>query len=392
MQIIYVYGGCSPKKYKEYVEVKGVRVQQQSQKYNQLLMEGLVSNGVRVDAISSRPINRAVDKRMLFKGEKDAECGINYNSVGFINYSILRKLTVFVNTFFKTLFFKTEKDCAVICDALNIAASFGALFAAKLRGKKTVGIVTDVPCHRPNNTKIPMSEKINLWLMKRFDSYLLLTEQMNDIVNPKRRPYVVLEGHADISMNEVDNRLEEKYPQKVCFYAGTLRKIYGIESLVRGFLAADVPNTELHIYGDGDFRPELEKLAKENENVKYLGIAPNSEIVKAELKATLLVNPRPTNEDYTKYSFPSKNMEYMASGTPVLTTKLPGMPKEYYEYIYLLEEETADGVCEALKAIFAKSPEELHQKGMEAKEFALREKNNVKQAEKLLKLIKDLRK
>ena len=390
MQIIYVYGGCSPKKYKEYVEVKGVRVQQQSQKYNQLLMEGLVSNGVRVDAISSRPINRAVDKRMLFKGEKDAECGINYNYVGFINYSILRKLTVFVNTFFKTLFFKTEKDCAVICDALNISASFGALFAAKLRGKKTVGIVTDVPCHRPNNTKIPMSEKINLWLMKRFDSYLLLTEQMNDIVNPKRRPYVVLEGHADISMNEVDNRLEEKYPKKVCFYAGTLRKIYGIESLVRGFLAADVPNTELHIYGDGDFRPELEKLAKENENVKYLGIAPNSEIVKAELKATLLVNPRPTNEDYTKYSFPSKNMEYMASGTPVLTTKLPGMPKEYDEYVYLLEEENTNGVCKALGEILAKTPEELHQKGMEAKEFTLREKNNVKQAEKLLLLLESI--
>ena len=390
MQIIYVYGGCSPKKYKEYVEVKGVRVQQQAQKYNQLLMEGLVSNGVRVDAISSRPINRAVDKRMLFKGEKDAECGINYNYVGFINYSFLRKLTVFVNTFFKTLFFKTEKDCAVVCDALNIAASFGALFAAKLRGKKTVGIVTDVPCHRPNNTKIPVSEKINLWLMKRFDSYLLLTEQMNDIVNPKRRPYVVLEGHADISMKEVDNRLEEKYPKKVCFYAGTLRKIYGIESLVRGFLAADVPNTELHIYGDGDFRPELEKLAKENENVKYLGIAPNSEIVKAELKATLLVNPRPTNEDYTKYSFPSKNMEYMASGTPVLTTKLPGMPKEYDEYVYLLEEENTNGVCKALGEILTKTPEELHQKGLEAKAFTLREKNNVKQAEKLLLLLESI--
>ena len=390
MQIIYVYGGCSPKKYKEYVEVKGVRVQQQAQKYNQLLMEGLVSNGVRVDAISSRPINRAVDKRMLFKGEKDAECGINYNYVGFINYSFLRKLTVFVNTFFKTLFFKTEKDCAVVCDALNIAASFGALFAAKLRGKKTVGIVTDVPCHRPNNTKIPVSEKINLWLMKRFDSYLLLTEQMNDIVNPKRRPYVVLEGHADISMKEVDNRLEEKYPKKVCFYAGTLRKIYGIESLVRGFLAADVPNTELHIYGDGDFRPELEKLAKENENVKYLGIAPNSEIVKAELKATLLVNPRPTNEDYTKYSFPSKNMEYMASGTPVLTTKLPGMPKDYDEYVYLLEEENTNGVCKALGEILTKTPEELHQKGMEAKAFTLREKNNVKQAEKLLLLLESI--
>ena len=45
MQYIYVYSGCSPKKYKEYIESKGIRVQQQAQKYNQLLMEGFVENG-----------------------------------------------------------------------------------------------------------------------------------------------------------------------------------------------------------------------------------------------------------------------------------------------------------------------------------------------------------
>lgn len=390
MQIVYVYGGCSPKKYNEYVEAKGLRVQQQSQKYSQLLMEGLVQNGAKVDAISSRPINRSVDSRLLFKSEKDTECGINYNYVWFVNRSFLRKLTVFVNVFFKTLFIKTEKESVVVCDALNIAASFGALFAAKLRGKKTVGIVTDVPCHRPNNTKVPANEKINLWLMKRFDSYLLLTEQMNDVVNPKNRPYVVLEGHSDISMKAVENRLEEKFSKKVCFYAGTLRKIYGIENLVRGFVDADVPDTELHIYGDGDFRKELEQLTKENGSVKYMGIAPNSEIVEAELKATLLVNPRPTHEEYTKYSFPSKNMEYMASGTPVLTTKLPGMPKEYNEYVYLLEEETADGVCKALKEILTRSSGELHEKGASAKAFVMENKNNCIQAKKVLEMIKEV--
>lgn len=388
MQIVYVYGGCSPKKYNEYVEKKGVRVQQQSQKYNQLLMEGLVANGAKVDAISSRPINRAVDSRIFFKSERDSEGGINYNYVWFLNHSLFRKLTVFVNVFFKTLFIKTEKESAVVCDALNIAASMGALFAAKLRGKKTVGIVTDVPCHRPNNTKVPTSEKINLWLMKQFDSYLLLTEQMNEIVNPKNRPYIVLEGHSDIAMKEVDNALENKSNKKVCFYAGTLRKIYGIESLVRGFIKADVENTELHIYGDGDFRKELEELATEYPSVKYMGVAPNSEIVKAELKATLLVNPRPTHEDYTKYSFPSKNMEYMASGTPILTTKLPGMPKEYNDFVYLIDEETADGVCKVLKEVLTLSSEELHRKGIEAKAFVMENKNNCVQAKKVLDMIR----
>ena len=103
----------------------------------------------------------------------------------------------------------------------------------------------------------------------------------------------------------------------------------------------------------------------------------------------LLVNPRPTNEEYTKYSFPSKNMEYMASGTPVLTTHLPGMPKEYNEYVFLLDEETEAGVAYALDSIFSRSTEELHQKGLAAKEFVMKEKNNVVQASKVLAKIKE---
>lgn len=387
MQIIYVYGGCSPKKYGEYVENKGVRVQQQSQKYNQLLMEGLVANGAQVEAISSRPINRSIDNRIFFKSEKDCECGINYSYPWFINYSVLRKATVFINIFFKILFLKIEKECSIMCDALNIAASFGALLVAKLRGIKAIGIITDVPCHRPNNLKPSKNEKINLWLMKRFNGYLLLTEQMNEIVNPKNLPYVVLEGHSDIVMKEVNNHLEDKFQKKACFYAGTLRKIYGIKTLVEGFLNADIPDTELHIYGDGDFRKELEELAKENDSVKYMGVAPNSDIVKAELKATLLVNPRPTNEDYTKYSFPSKNMEYMASGTPVLTTELPGMPQDHKPYVYLIKNETAEGIAEALRNVLEKTPEELHSFGLAAKEFILKEKNNISQAKKVLDFI-----
>lgn len=64
-----------------------------------------------------------------------------------------------------------------------------------------------------------------------------------------------------------------------------------------------------------------------------------------------------------KYSFPSKTMEYMSTGTPVLTTVLPGMPKEYHPYVYLLEEETADAIAEKLGQIFAQPAEALFEKG-----------------------------
>ena len=79
-------------------------------------------------------------------------------------------------------------------------------------------------------------------------------------------------------------------------------------------------------YGDALFELALEtnKLDVMLEEVKSISVAlceseeltrlmNHPKIVKEEKKSTLLVNPRFTNEEYTKYSFPSKNMEYMAS-------------------------------------------------------------------------------
>lgn len=390
MKIIYVNRGASPSLYAAYMKKYKNRMQQQGQKYNQLLMEGLAENGAEVVSLSTRPINRAITSQKFFKGEKERENNIDYDYIPFFNIKGLRELSVFFGIFFRILFAKgKKKDTFIVCDGLNIAASYGTVIAARLKGIKTVGIVTDVPGHLSYAKTVSKNQKINLFIMKKFDSYLLLTEQMGEIVNPDNRPYIVLEGHADMSMADKPCGLEYKADKRICLYAGSLMKIYGIGELIKGFITADIPDTELHIYGSGDFEKQLSKLIEKHENIKYFGVAPNSEIVEAEIRAALLVNPRPSGEDYTKYSFPSKNMEYMASGTPVLTTKLPGMPKDHLEHVYLIEEENAEGIAEILKEIFAKPPEEIDLKGRRAKEFIIREKNNIKQAEKLVKMIKE---
>lgn len=110
----------------------------------------------------------------------------------------------------------------------------------------------------------------------------------------------------------------------------------------------------------------------------------SSQVVAKEMESTLLINPRPTNEEYVKYSFPSKTMEYMASGTPVLTTRLPGMPKEYYPYVNFIEEETPQGMARALSSVLSRSEEALRQQGLAARRFVLEERNNLVQAGKIL--------
>ena len=282
---------------------------------------------------------------------------------------------------------RKSKDTVVICDVLNISSVLGAIMATKILKRESIGIVTDVPMFlEDNNGKFKV--KLNNWLIENFTSYVFLTEQMNELINKSRKPYIVIEGQVDINMKEVENTIEGKYPKKVCIYAGGLQKIYGIEMLVKGFLKANVDNSELHIYGNGDFEEELKEICKDNPNIKYFGVMPNDYVVTEQLKATLLINPRPSNEEYTKYSFPSKNMEYMVSGTPVVTTRLPGMPKEYTGYVYLIEDESIGGISSILKEVLSKDTRIIFQKGATAKKFTLENKNNLIQAKKILDLVR----
>ena len=119
-----------------------------------------------------------------------------------------------------------------------------------------------------------------------------------------------------------------------------------------------------------------------------MGVRPNSEIVYEEQRAALLINPRPSAEEYTKYSFPSKTMEYLVSGTPVMTTKLSGIPKDYDGYLYWIEDETSDGIEKALKEFFKIDKTTRYDSGKRSREFVMNNKSNVVQAKKIIEFLK----
>lgn len=382
MHILYAVTTCSDRVYKELFSHVKVKPAFQSQKYHRLLIEGLAANA-RVDVIANAPVNRSNLNKAFVRLPRETEGGAVYHYIPAIRNPILKLMAVAAGTFFKTLFM-VRKDTAVIVDCLNRTTAFFALSAARIRGCRCVGIITDLPNMLGGSR---FSKKMANFVIRHCTDYVLLTEAMNDYIGNKRKPYVILEGHSDISMRDRVPSMEKKSPVRTVFYAGGVSRQYGLADLTEGFLQADIPNTRLEIYGPGDYVKELQQIAETYANVYYGGMLLNSQIVDREQEATLLVNPRPTHEEFVKYSFPSKTMEYMASGTPVLTTKLPGMPREYYPYVDFIEEESASGIAAALKAVLARSDEELFRKGQSARDFVLEGRNNVVQAKKLLTML-----
>lgn len=387
MHIIYAVTTCSDRVYRRLFSQVEVKPAFQSQKYHRLLIEGLASNA-KVDVVANPPVNRSVLDKAVLRLPRETEGGACYRYIPAIRNPALKAACVGLGTFFKTAFL-AKKDSAVIVDCLNRTAALAGMLAAGLRKCPCIGIVTDLPDMLGGGS---FSKGLANFVIQHCTGYVLLTEAMNDYINKEGKPYVILEGHSDVAMREKIPSLDRKHSPRVCLYAGGVSKQYGLQNLVEGFRKATLENAQLHIYGPGDYVEELKAIAQEDPRVYYGGMLLSTEVVEKEMEATLLVNPRPTGESFVKYSFPSKTMEYMSTGTPVLTTVLPGMPKEYHAYVYLLEDETPDGIADKLRQVLAQPDETLFQKGMEAREFILERKNNVLQAKKILQMLETMQK
>ena len=403
MDIIYLSSSCSDGKFDELREKGYTQKLPQAQKYHNLLMQGLaaVLDG-KLTAISAYPVNQQWTKKFYFPRQEEMVDGIHYIYGTFWNRNILRQISRKQGAKKEIgKLYKANPDCMIVCDVLNFSLAEAARACGKKYGIPVVGIVTDVPGHSSGARRKTLSfvnrqiskygSKIVARSLEKYDGYLLLTEAMNAIVNPKNKPYIVIEGHCDSKMAQRENTLENKQYPKTIMYAGGIHKEFGIQRLVNAFVAADIPGWECHIYGDGNYQKELTELAKSHRNVNYFGSQPNSLVVENQLKATLLVNPRLTDADYVKYSFPSKTLECMVSGTPLLTTNLPGMPESYHEYVYLVGEETENGFQTVLQKVLALDGQTLHEKGLKAKQYALEEKNNLTQAKKFLEFMEVLK-
>jgi len=372
------------------------------QKYMSLLINGLNMVNGNINVLSLLSISRKRSKKIFWKKEKFNENGINYIQLPFINFKFLKHLIFLISVAIEILIWNKKnkkKEKIIICDAMLVNVNNIVLMLAKLKRIKTIGVVTDISDRMSNKLKEKsennffnkMLSHIYEYNWNNYSGYILLTEKMNNIVNPNARPYVIIEGIVNNNIPQYIENRNSKY--KYIMYAGSLVEKYGVKNLVDGFIQLKNNEIQLHIYGDGDEKIQkyIEHLSEKYSNLKYYGIVSNKIIIEREREAILLVNPRPTYREFTLYSFPSKNMEYMLSGRPLLTTKLPGMPKEYYDYIYLLEDENADGIKKCLEKIINTKSGELDIKGKKAQEFVLKEKNNIVQAKKVINLIKEIK-
>ncbi len=257
---------------------------------------------------------------------------------------------------------------------------------------KVTVIVTDLPefydlgkVSKLRSFLRKMQNRMIYKYMQRVDRFVVLTKQMCEPLKVGNRPWICIEGICNAAQKD-SACLEAK--TKAILYSGTLHYQYGIKNLLDAFSQITVEGAELWICGGGEAEKEIRELEKQDPRVKFFGFCSQQEVADLRAKAAVLVNPRTNEGEYTKYSFPSKTMEYMASGKPVVMYKLDGIPEEYDPYlVYAGADDAVLGLRDALNSVF-ENYETAVLKAKEAQKFVLENKSGVAQAKKLFGFLK----
>ncbi|MEG1151124.1 MAG: glycosyltransferase [Erysipelotrichaceae bacterium] len=350
-------------------------------------------------SLSAIPVRSFPGNKKLFWKYKNIKLNTNViiHQLSFINILILKQICYFFECFFITFkwCFKNRNSKKIFLSySTNPVFLKAQLFLFKIFKVTKVILVSEIPEYRLFTEQSSFIRKflLNKYVKistkehQSFDKYILMTKAMNDIVNINNKPFMVCEGMINIEAvlnKSTDNEIciDENY----ILYTGTLDCKYNILKFIDYFLKLELP-INFYICGDGNTVEIIKKYSKMHNNIVYLGMVSKNATIYLQQKAKYLVNPR-GKEVFTRFSFPSKILEYLATGKPTICCKLEGIPNEYNKYLNYIDMSTEENAIKDLKNIFNYNYNELSMKSEHGREFVLKNKSNIVQVKKIIDFI-----
>lgn len=192
--------------------------------------------------------------------------------------------------------------------------------------------------------------------LKDVDAFVVLTRQMKDKLAVGNRPCLVREGIV-----EENTCPEADVRPGTIVYTGKLDAAFGIPTLLEAFSRLEGEGLSLVLCGSGDCHKLAAETAQKDPRIRVLGQVSPEEVALWQRRAAVLVNPRLPEGEYTRYSFPSKLLEYLDTGRPVAAFYLEGMPACYRDLLFTPEEtgNPAQTLTKAMETALRATPEEM---------------------------------
>lgn len=351
MKILFICGYFEKNVEKEVIDNAKKTVQFSSNIFQKKLIDGFSKYGDSFEVLSAPFIGSYPNESNIKKFNGFSE-DCQYDYVTFINIWGIRNFSRTGSLKRKIENFIEIEDDKKIIIVYSVHTPFleAAVYAKKKDSSiKIFLIVPDLPQYMNLNEHITLLYRIGKHFdIRRFnklnryvDAYMLLTEYMKQKLCIGEKPYIVIEGivnEEDFITDNKEGSSEKEKDFKYIVYTGKMNEKFGVRDLVDAFMMIESKECRLILCGNGDCDEYIKKSSAIDLRIQPLGQVSSEESHKWQKKADVLINPRPNEDEYVKYSFPSKNIEYLMTGKPVVAYLLDGMPSEYESFMFCIED------------------------------------------------------
>lgn len=361
------------------------------------ILENLSSySDIEIHILTIYPIASYAKSKKIYINRKNLNISDRLTAlrVPFLNVSIVKQIWQVVSLYREgKKYLKDNKDVLLFTFNMFPQVGIPAKWLKKFFKCKIVTLLADLPVDFVDNrrglNKLLRSiyYKITKNNINFCDQIIVLNKKASEIYAPSTNSIVVEGGINVENISNYDKRKHIK-TNKSILYGGFLTEYNGIKNLVDAMFFIQDNQVTLDIYGEGPLEKYVIENAKKDKRIVYHGKVNNKEMIKLQKEAFLLINPRNPEYFISQVTFPSKIFEYLASGTPILSTLLNCFTEEYLDKMFFVENNKSEILAKAIEKILKKDQKELDELAYRAREFVFKEKSWKKQTQKIYLFLK----
>lgn len=340
----------------------------QTQRFGMALLTAL-SKGFygEIDTLSVAPILDFPKCKMLISpwSKWIPFDGVRATMIPFVNIMGIKHLTRFIGTcLFVGLWSirNIRQKRIIVMHGVQSCKIWGVLLGQAPFPTTTISYLTDnlgIPLAWENRL-IKKVRRIDVAIMKmgikKVSGVISMTEALADLLAPGR-PSIILPTiqNTSIELAAASSQMGDEnhtYGRLISVvYAGGLYRDSGIDLLAESFCRAKWADKRLIIFGTGELESAIRVYSKKNPNILYMGFIDPKKMAGVYATADILINPRRISSLISSQSFPSKLIEYLCTGKPVISTNMFSLSADIKKHLILAYADDPDELTRCIEEV-----------------------------------------